>query len=210
MDSAFASGWQAYALTGRPDFLNYLRARLVTWDDLWDFYRVSPAEADAMVRLMGLFHAFQSVDFDREGGVLHRDSSAYAALRNWARFAVDCEEFLPEAKLCESLAGLLSQSLISPLYYEALFGVCLEQRLERNRERNFAEEIRHPAIGVGKSREESGRRLAVRLPVNVAEAPPTQLSLEGLLQRHYAPWNHAFATALGDDNEEWIEDGGEG
>ena len=44
--------WQGYALSGRPDFLNYLNAGDVTWEKLWDFYRQATALPAAMRSLM--------------------------------------------------------------------------------------------------------------------------------------------------------------
>ena len=42
-------GWQEYALSGRPDFLNYLHSGDVTWEKLWEFYRRQPAAPRAAV-----------------------------------------------------------------------------------------------------------------------------------------------------------------
>src|SRR5687767_699731 len=128
---AFETAWQGYALTGRPDFLNYLRAGFVTWRQLWEFYRDHPADPNVVVRLMGLFHGFQSHDYDREGCVLDPDGDVYPQLREWARFAVAQREFLPEGTLRDNLADLLEQNLVSPLYYEAAFSAYLEACDER-------------------------------------------------------------------------------
>src|SRR5579872_278863 len=131
MDAVFAdAGWKGYALTGRPDFLNYLKRGDVTWSELWAFYRENPADASAMIHLMGLFHIFLSQQYDREGSVLDREGEVYPQLREWARFAVSCQEFVPEENLRDSLAHLLGQSLISALYYEAVFSVFVEACLE--------------------------------------------------------------------------------
>src|SRR5687767_3768290 len=92
------AAWKSYAFSGRPDFLNYLYRGDVSGRELWEFSGQTPADTDAMVRLIGLFHSFQSADYDRSGCVLDRDGPVYTRLREWARFAVAAEEFLPEEK----------------------------------------------------------------------------------------------------------------
>ena len=67
------SAWKTYALAGRPDFLNYLHAGDVTWPEVWSFYRTYPADTDAVVRICGLFHMFESLAFDREGNLYISD-----------------------------------------------------------------------------------------------------------------------------------------
>jgi hypothetical protein len=206
-------GWKAYALTGRPDFLNYLRRGDVTWRELWAYYRETPADPAAMARLMGLFHMFLSQDYDREGCVLDRDGPVYEELREWVRLAVACEEFLPEEKLRDSLASLLGQSLVSPLYYEAAFSVYLETSLEKHLPVHMSAAFRTGTADPGA--EARDRRLAIRLP----ELPRYPESLGGarwddsvsaLVGRHYTAWNHAYVLALGEEEPDWRDEGGSG
>ena len=210
MDAAVPPAWHGYALTGRPDFLNYLRRGDVSWSDLWRFYRETPAEADVMTRLIGLFHAFLSVEYDREGCVLDADNRVYPQLHEWARFAVECREYLPEEKLRDSLAGLLAQSLVSAHYYEAVFNVYLEAYLEQQRER-WMTEVPH------KLPEEAplSRRLAVRLSdlphwQILAATPGLRQAAESVVDGHYPGWNRAYVLALGEDEDDgdWLDEGG--
>src|SRR5207248_10742165 len=55
-----AFSWQAYALEGRPDLLNYLYQGDATWEQVWQLYRERPAPAEAVLRVTGLFHAMMS------------------------------------------------------------------------------------------------------------------------------------------------------
>ena len=89
------AAWQTYALAGRRDFLNYLHKGNVTWPEVWSFYRTYPADTDAVVRICGLFHMFESLAFDREGCVLDCDEGAYRSLREWSEFSVEAEAHLP-------------------------------------------------------------------------------------------------------------------
>src|SRR5688572_5543192 len=196
MEAAFDPIWKSYALTGRPDFLNYLRRGDVTWGELWRFYRENPADPAAMVRLMGLFHLFLSQDYDREGCVLDPDGRVYPELREWAGFAVAAQEFVPEEKLRDSLAGFLSQSLISPLYYEAVFSVYVEACLEEHAQAGNFSPTPLTVFGEKVSADTGGRRLAMRLP-ELPRYPGEALS--SLLDRHYDSWNLAYVAALGED-----------
>lgn len=202
--------WVAYAVTGRPDFLNYLRRGDVTWSELWAYYHRSPADPGAMLRLSGLFHIFLSHDYDREGGVLDRDGSVYRALSEWARFAVACTEFLPEEKVCEGLAALLGDSLISPLYFEAAFSTYMEALVTAE-----ASAPAPPAAGPGYHRNggSGGRALRLLLPDlsdgRVAAAVSGD-AVSSAIRSHYGPWNVAYLTALGQEQEDWLDEGGEG
>lgn len=205
--------WEGYALTGRPDFLNYLQRGDVTWDDLWSFYRANPADTDAMVRLMGLFHAFLSLDYDRSGSVLDRETGVYPVLREWARLTVELRDLIPEEKLRDSLAGLLGQSLISPLYYEAAFSVYVEAAVERHAQiwltdPSGIEKLEAPT-------QVQDRRLSLRLPdlprfAELQGRPFWEESVSAVVEQHYATWNQAYALVLGDDERDWFDDGGEG
>jgi hypothetical protein len=209
------TGWQAYALTGRPDLLNYMRRGDVTWSELWRFYRQSPADPSAMIRVMGLFHMFLSHDYDGEGCVLDADGRVYPQLREWARFVVDSQDFVPEEKLRDSLAGLLGQSLISPLYYEAVFNAYLEAALHKHAavwstDSTLLEKLRTPEM-----REPREGRLAIHLhdmrwSSDLQDSRYWHDTVSMLMGRHYAAWDQAYALALGEDDETWLDDGGEG
>jgi hypothetical protein len=207
------SGWQAYALAGRPDFLNYLHAGDVSWGELWEFYRESDAPAEAILRVMGLFHIFLSQQYDNEGSVLDRDSGAYPLLREWAHATLELGPAVPEDRVRDSLASLLGQSLISALYYEAAFSVFLEATLERHAEM-WAAAARLETQPLREGAAETGeRRLSVRLsdlPGRPAAVPPEEwdASVARLLSRHYASWNEAYSLALGDEDAAWIDEGG--
>jgi hypothetical protein len=212
MAVSVASGWETYALVGRPDFLNYLRRGDVTWEDLWAFYSESAVEPSAVVRLSGLFHLFLSQEFEREGSVLEPESDVYRRLKLWATFAVDRPDRAPESGLRDSLADLLGQSLISPLYYEAVFSVYLEATLELQAKLwpdvpSDSAALPHPEI--------EDRKLALRLS-GLPRCPEVHTSarwdetLSILVDRHYATWNYAYALALGDEDEDWIDEGGGG
>lgn len=198
--AACDAGWKGYALTGRPDFLNYLYRGDVAWGQLWDFYRQELADPSSVLRLTGLFHAFLSHDFDRDGCHLDRESDLYRTLRDWADFAVETAESLPEACLRESLTGLLGQSLISPLYYEAVFNVYLDAFHGRMPKED--PEPAEEAVPAG------GRRLRVLFP----DLSSCMWSGAGAthLSRRYSDWNRAYVLALGDEEEDWRDDGGEG
>jgi hypothetical protein len=182
--------WAGYALTGRPDFLNYLRRGDVTWAELWQFYRRYLQEPDPALRLGGLFHIFLSEEFDRAGGVLDRDSEVYQSLVEWAEFALDCDRIIPEAAHRESLTHLLGQSLVSPLYYEAAFNVYTDAALQRTGTVD--------SFGSGANADASGR-LRLFVPGAHGSGP------------RYGDWNRAFVLALGEeDPAEWTDEGGEG
>lgn len=206
------TGWQAYALNGRPDLLNYMRRGDVTWSDLWRFYRASPADPSAMVRLIGLFHMFLSQDYDREGCVLDADGEVYPRLHEWAVFVAECSDFIPEEKLRESLADLLGRSLISPLYYEAVFNAYLEAELHHVAALETAPSSNGDAPN---TKSTYHGRLCVHLyedglnPRVPAGAASRQL-FSTLVGRHYAAWDQAYTVALGEDETDWLDEGGEG
>lgn len=215
MSTTVDAGWRTYALTGRPDFLNYLRRGDVTWRELWDYYREQPTDADTCVRLCNLFHIFLSHDYDREGAVLDREGSVYANLYEWAEFAVECQEFLPEEKVRDGLAGVLAEGLIAPLYYEAVFSVYLEASLERHaRVWSAGAAPLNGDLEVPRPRTLQ-RRLTFRLPdlpgpSGVSRTPAWDETLSVLAGRHYEGWNYAYTVALGADEDGYMDEGGEG
>lgn len=203
------AAWKEYALTGRPDFLNYLHGGDVSWDDLWRFYQETPADAGAVVKLIRLFHLFQCHDFEQSGSILDRDEAAYQALRGWATFAVACQEVLPESLLCESLADLLANSMVSPLYYEAIFSIYLEASLAYAHGAGASHVRSNPP---GSPAEFQTGRLRFRLP-----DLPLFLHDQGdgssplpVHQKCYALWDHAYSRALGEELDGWEDEGGEG
>ena len=202
--------WKEYALTGRPDFLNYLHRGDVSWKGLWSFYRETPADTGAVVKLIRLFHLFQCRDFESAGSVLDRDGEEYEALRSWAAFAVASQEVLPESLLCESLSDMLSNSLVSALYFEAVFSVYLEASLEHAFHAEAAQpEERQTADGQALL---TGK-LRYRLP-DLPALPNNGARHEGALlavhEGSYALWDSAYSQALGEELEGWEDEGGEG
>lgn len=209
------SGWQTYALTGRPDFLNYLQRGDVTWRRLWTFYHENPADTDVMVRLMGLFHAFLSQDYDREGCILHEHCVVYADLKDWARFVVDHRDWIPEEKLRASLAALLGQSLISSLYYEAAFSVYLEALIGAQAREWAQDAAPRNGLRLRPAVRAPERRLAIRLPElprypELQGRPHWEETVATLVQRHYEEWNRAYVLAIGEEEADWLDEGGEG
>lgn len=207
-----SSAWQGYALTGRPDFLNYHHRGDVTWSELWGFYAKRGAEPEAVLRLTGLFHIFQSQAYDGEGCVLERDGEVYHELEAWVGLAMDREDLVPEERLRENLATLLAQGLISPLYYEAVFSVYVEACLTRSVDRWTAD---LEALGAVESTE-SAKLLRGRLGMHLDQLPRCPIPsgadrwdtlVVGLVNRHYDAWDLAYTAALGDDAEGWQDDG---
>jgi hypothetical protein len=203
--AAYDAAWQSYAVSGRPDFLNYLHRGDVTWNQLWGFYRQHPADPSSVLRLTGLFHAFLSQDFDRVGCVLDQDTEVYRGLQEWAGFATEWTEFVPEEKVCEALAGLLGQSLISPLYYEAVFNVFLEASLKRS----LQEGSSGPEVEPGPA---AARRLRILLPdlaLDLDGRCGGEEDLRAAIDRRHAAWNQGYVAALGCEEDDLWEDGGE-
>jgi hypothetical protein len=207
------AAWQGYALTGRPDFLNYLHRGDVSWSDLWRFYGRHEAEADAVLRLSGLFHIFMSQEYEHRGSVLDRDTDLFAGLVEWAGFAVEQEERIEEERLRDSLATLLGQSLICPLYYEAVFSMYVEASLRRH-VNDWASDLgRLRALAAEHKPGWPSRRMALHL----TELPPCPTSeardwwekgLSVVVDRHFAAWDDAYTLALGDEDEGWRDEGG--
>lgn len=207
--------WRGYALVGRPDFLNYLHAGDVTWDEAWEFYRDNAADPYSIVRLMGLFHMFLSQQFDAEGCVLDHGTGVHAELQGWARLALDLREILPEEQLRDSLAALLGQSLISPLYYEAAFSVYVETSLSRHVQVWASDLSRLEKFAADPAPEPRDRHLSLKLS-GLPRCPELQAaarwdqSLSVVVGQHYAAWNHAYAVALGEEEEGWQDEGSGG
>lgn len=203
-------GWQGYALTGRPDVLNYLRQGDVSWSELWAFYRTTAADPEAMLRLCGLFHLFHCPQFEAEGSVLIEDEGVYVPLKEWARFAIYVQFAIPEARLRDSLAELLAQGLLSPLYFEAIFSLYLDAEAERQEWETSALQC-----GVPQPRpiEGVGNELRIRLPnfpSTYASRPHrNDLVLQAAAAR-YGAWNRSYLDAMGEEEEDWLDEGGGG
>jgi hypothetical protein len=203
-------GWQAYALTGRPDFLNYLRQREVTWPELWEFLSASSADTEALARLSGLFHIFLCPEFEQQGSFLDADGSVYPQLHTWALFAVRAGERLPEDRLRDGLSDLLAQGLLSPLYYEAVFSLYVEASAEWLGRVLPDLDASWPLPRVPVTSETG---LRIRMPNYPSPYPVRPDPNDRVLQMaspRYEAWNSAYLTALGDEDEDWLDEGGEG
>jgi len=209
--------WQAYALTGRPDFLNYLNSGDVTWDELWEFYRRQAPPPEAARSLTRLFHLFLSSQYDDAGCWLDPDGEICARLRAWAAFALDTADRLPIEALQADLAGLVSASLITPLYYEAAYLVFMETSVDRQAsdwsEGRSTQAVLTP-LGLPDPQE---RRLPVYHPgpsrfAQLGKDPAWGEALHSLITSQYHTWNSAFAANMPDPDheEEWTTVGGEG
>ena len=115
-------GWQAHAMTGRPDLLNYVRTGDLKWHELWAYYEARGLPSgDVCDRCTRLFHQFLSWQLDGEGGLIELSPEIHEDLVGWAAFCVRQEERLSEESLREELARLVESGSISPAYYEAAF-----------------------------------------------------------------------------------------
>ena len=199
--------WKICALNGRSDFLNFVHQGEVTWSELWAFYRTAAADPEAMLRLYELFHLHLCPQFEAEGSVLDADEGAYVPLKEWARFAVYEQFALSEARLRESLSQLLAQGQLSPLYFEAAFSLYVEAEAERQEwetsalQRGVAQHRPLASMGSG---------LRIRLP----NVPSTYASVshrdELVLQAadsHYSEWNQSYLTAVGEEDDDWQDEG---
>lgn len=219
-NASYDGQWQSYALTGRPDFLNYLRRGDVTWSQLWEFYRDNPAEADTMIRLIRLFHAFLSQVYDAEGAVLDRDGEVYPRLREWAEYAVAAQEFLPEEKVTQAMGDLLDQSLISRLYFEAVYSVYVEAALARSVSAWQADsgevDVPRDAAATREAAGDDARKAAARLTLNLdyPDPPVDRIAVDvwhstvsAVIARHERRWLAAFSAVCRDDEAEWYDEG---
>lgn len=209
--------WQAYALTGRPDFLNYLNSGDVTWDELWEFYRQQSPVQEAVRSLTRLFHLFLSSQYDEAGCWLDPDGEICARLRAWARFALDTADRVPIGEVQADLAGLVSAGLVTPLYYQAAYLVFMETSVDRHAS-EWREGRGEPAVAVPPELPDPDRR---RLPVyhpgparfaHLVGDPAWDSALDSLIASQYHTWNSAFAANLPDaeHEEDWTTVGGEG
>lgn len=200
-------GWKSCALKGQAEFLDFVRQGEVTWSELWAFYRTASADPEAMLRLSELFHLSLCPQFEAEGSVLDADEGTYVPLKEWARFAVYEQFALPEARLRESLSQLLAQGQLSPLYFEAVFSLYVEAEAERQEWETSA--LQH---GVAQHRPLVGltNGLRIRLP-NVPSAYAAVSHRDELVLRaadsHYSEWNQSYLTAVGEEDDDWQDEG---
>ena len=209
--------WQAYALTGRPDFLNYLNTGDVTWDGLWEFYRQQTPPQEAVRSLTRLFHLFLSREYDDAGCWLDPDGEICARLRTWAAFAQDTADQVPLEELQTDLAGLVSAGLVTPLYYQAVYLVFMETSVDRQASA-WTGGQRVPAVPAARELPNpEERRLPVYHPgatrfTHLQGDPAWDAALNSLITGQYRSWNTAFAAHLPDPDheEDWTTAGGEG
>jgi hypothetical protein len=208
--------WQGYAQAGRPDFLNYLYAGDVSWDELWEFYRREPAPEEAIRSLTRLFHIFLSNQYDLAGCWMDPDGSVYARLRCWSEFALDMEAHVPPAKLRRDLAALVGMGLITPLYFQAVYTVFTETSVDRMAVA-WRDGGRRPWIGECPDLPEAGARWLpvyhpgpARFP-ELLDDPGWNACLNAHLADGYRDWNGLFVAHLPDQNEDeaWTTVGGE-
>jgi hypothetical protein len=209
--------WQGYALTGRPDFLNYLNTGDVTWEDLWEFYRQQAAPPESVRALMRLFHLFLSDQYDADGCWLDPEGEVLARLKGWAAFVLDSADRLPLEDVRADLAGLVASGMVTPLYYQAAYLVFMETSVDRHvsflasgaATAELAEEPRLPGP--------DERRLPVYHPgadrlADLQGDTDWDAALRSLLAQQYRSWNSAYAASLPDPEHEevWTTAGGEG
>ena len=209
--------WQGYALSGRPDFLNYLNAGDVTWEELWDFYRQATALPAAMRSLMRLFHLFLSSEYDAAGCWLDPESEILARLRAWAAFGLDLAERVPLEEVQADLAGLVGAGLVTPLYYQAAYLVFMETSVERHASAWPEAGVPVPPGDRPGLPAPDQRLLPVYHPgsdrfSHLQGDADWEAALRSLVSSQYSSWNRAYAAHLPDpDHEEvWTTAGGEG
>jgi hypothetical protein len=208
--------WQAYAETGRPDFLNYLHAGDVTWEELWDYYRQRPSGPEAVRSLVRLFHLFHSSQYDSAGCWLDPDDEIYVRLRGWAEFALDSAERVSLRDVQQDLAGLVGTGLVTPLYYQAAYTVFAETSVDRHAQEWAGEERASRSGGRAELPSEEQRRLPVYHPgptrfPHLQQDSAWNEALTAHLAAQYSAWNQAYVTNLPDLEEEevWTTVGGE-
>jgi hypothetical protein len=208
--------WQGHALTGRPDFLNYLNSGDASWEELWNLYLREPAPEEAVRTLTRLFHLFMSSQYDADGCWLDPEGEVYARLRSWAEFALDLGQRVSLAELRHDLAGLIGIGLITPLYYQAAYLVFTETSVDRLAAA-WSETGRRPPITDCPELPELRERFLplyypgpARFP-HLLEDAGWNACLRAHLADGYHDWNRLFADHLPDldEDEAWTTVGGE-
>jgi hypothetical protein len=219
-------GWQGYAREGRPDILNYLHQGDVTWEEVWGFYRSQQAEPEVILRIMGLFHAFTSTLYDREGCRLEVEGEAGRQLRAWAAFAVERMDVFPEERIQQLLCRVGEAGLITGLYYNAAYQLYTEAMLDRYAAGWRGEAVRwsdapaglFDSVSPAEFPDPEERLLAVYYPEparfpDLKDDPDWDRSMRAFLAGHYQSWNRAYAATYCISEEEAAllqEVGGEG
>jgi hypothetical protein len=209
--------WQEHALTGRPDFLNYLHAGDVSWDELWELYRRQASPPEAVRSLMRLFHMFLSSEYDAGGCWLDPEGEVYARLRAWTEFALDNSSGLTVDVVQADLAGLLGSGLITPLYYQAAYLVWTESCVDRCATAWSKGQPQGSRSECPDLPDPDARYLPVYHPgparfPHLLGDPSWNAALRSLIFTQYHSWNSAFAETVPDWEEEeaWTTVGGEG
>jgi hypothetical protein len=211
--------WQGYALAGRPDFLNYLHAGDVTWEEVWRLCRDRPAPPDSTLRVMSLFHMFLSAAYDGAGCWLDPEGDVCRELQTWARFAVAMDGTLTETQVLNILAHLLERGLATRLYYAAAFATYVEAALDR-----AVQQWRHDPThlrAAGSDETERAPSEARLLPAYAPDParfaalqndPEWEGCMNRLLDHHYYSWNRVYvATAPDEELTDLLQEvGGEG
>jgi hypothetical protein len=225
MDSWEGSfSWQGYALEGRPDLLNYVQRGDVAWERVWDLYRSQPVDPAVVLRISGLFHAFMSSQYDREGCYLDEDGETCRQLRAWCRFAAEREDLLPEVRIQDALGRLGDGSLISRLYYVAAYQLYMEALLDRYADawRDGSARASAPAAAErfspsSAAAADAGPWLPGCYPpperfADLRADPAWEPDLHAFLTGHQRSWNCAYGStySLADEEEALAEIGGEG
>lgn len=208
--------WQGHALTGRPDFLNYLNSGDASWEELWNLYRREPAPEEAIRALSRLFHLLMSSQYDAAGCWLDPEGEVDAQLRNWAEFALDMGEGVPLAELRQDLAGLIGMGLITPLYYQAVYLVFTETSVDRMAADWGTGERRSPVAECPELPELRQRFLPLYHPgptrfPHLLDDAGWDSCLRAHLADGYHDWNRLFADHMPDldEDEAWTMVGGE-
>lgn len=208
--------WQEYALTGRPDFLNYLHAGDVQWEELWEFYRQQPAPPEAVRSLVRFFHLFLSSEYDRAGCWLDPEGEIHARLRAWAEFALDSADRVPLCDVQRDLAHGVDTGLVTPLYYQAVYTVFAETSVDRHAREWSDGDTRARPTSAGELPAPEQRRLPAYHPgpnrfPHLCQDTAWNEALSAHLTAQYCAWNQAFVENLpdADEEEEWTMVGGE-
>jgi hypothetical protein len=208
--------WQGYALTGRPDFLNYLNAGDVTWEELWSFYRTEAAPPGAIRALSRLFHLFLSRQYDTAGCWLDPEGEIHSRLRAWAEFTLEMQARVPLFDFQADLAGLVGAGMVTPLYYQAAYLVFMETSVDQLAE-IYSCQAAHGSTGDDDELPDPTRRLLPVYHPGPARFPHllSDARWDARLRSHvasgYRSWNSAYTAHLPDRDEEeaWMMVGGE-
>lgn len=208
--------WQDHALSGRPDFLNYLHAGDVQWEELWEFYRQQSAPPESIRSLTRFFHMFLSSEYDQAGCWLDPEGEIYPRMRAWAEFALDIVERVPLGNGQVDLARLVGAGLVTPLYYQAAYTVFAETTVDRQASEWSGEVMAPPSASPIRLPAYEQRCLPAYHPgpgrfPHLQQDTAWHEALQVHLAVQYRAWNQAFVENLPDaeGEEEWTMVGGE-